>query len=175
MGEANIRKMADLEEEEVTGKARDVMITETEIATISMSETEARALTTNDKTDLTQQRKVKLVDHCDAGDSSQTHGGRSVLSRTTEHSRTYLGSAIWHKKSEKEKQFGWQYREGAAWGLMSGRIQAAVLTTMALLLTLVGDGRLYGQSSIFTITETPNRERYQQCGQPSRPSDITQD
>jgi len=40
-------EMADAEVEETTGKARDVMMTEAEIATTTATETEAGALATN--------------------------------------------------------------------------------------------------------------------------------
>jgi len=41
-------EMADAEEEEATGKARDVMMTEAKIATTTATEPEAEALATND-------------------------------------------------------------------------------------------------------------------------------
>jgi len=63
---------ADAEGEEAMGEARDVMMTEPEIATTTATETEAGALATNDSSDPAQLRKVIRVDHCSAGDGSRT-------------------------------------------------------------------------------------------------------
>jgi len=47
-GESKQEEIADAEEEEAMGEARDVLMTETEIATATATETEAGTLTTND-------------------------------------------------------------------------------------------------------------------------------
>jgi len=84
-------KMADVQEEEAAGEARDVVMTETETATTAATETEtdAGALPTNDWSDRAQLRKVIRVNHCGAGDGSRTRGGRSVLGRATESKKRY--------------------------------------------------------------------------------------
>jgi hypothetical protein len=83
------REMADAEEEEGTAEARDVMITEAEIASMTptATETEAGAMATNDYSDQEQLRKIVRVDHCGAGDGSRTQGGRSVLARAIDRKR----------------------------------------------------------------------------------------
>jgi len=81
--------MADVEEEEATGEARDVTMTETEteIATMTVTKTETEtavgALLTKDSCDPAQLCKVIRVDHCGAGDGGQTQGGRSMIVRAT--------------------------------------------------------------------------------------------
>ena len=75
---------ADAKDEEATGQASDVMMSEAEIATSTASETEAGTLATNEWSDPAQLRKVVRADHCGAGDWSRTQGGRSLLARAPE-------------------------------------------------------------------------------------------
>jgi len=78
-------------------------MTEAEIATTTATETEAGALATNDSSDPAQLRKVVRVDHCGAGDGSQTQGGRGVLARATERNGGYWDQqfGIRNKKMKK--------------------------------------------------------------------------
>jgi len=82
-----MEEKADAEEDEATGKARDVMMTEAEIATTTATETDAGALATNDQSDPAQLRKVVRVDHCGTGDVSRTKSGPIVLATATERKR----------------------------------------------------------------------------------------
>jgi len=62
--------VADVEEEEAIGVARDAMMTENETATTAATERQAGALASNDWSDPAQLRKVIRVDYCGAGDGS---------------------------------------------------------------------------------------------------------
>jgi len=82
-------EMADVEEQEVTGEGRDVMMTETEteIATTTPTDTEteiaAGALGTNDWSDPAHLCQVIGVDHCGTRNRGRTQGGCSVLAGAT--------------------------------------------------------------------------------------------
>jgi hypothetical protein len=97
--------VADAEEEDATGEARDVMMTEAEIATTTATETETEvgALPTNDKSNPAQLRKVVRVDHCATGDGSRMQGRRSVLARATERERRYWDQPFGKRKKKKKK------------------------------------------------------------------------
>jgi len=88
-GGSKEEEMADVEEKEALGEARNVTMTETEteIATVTATETdtetEAGALATNDCSDPAQSCKVIRVDHGGAGNRGRTQGGCSVLARAT--------------------------------------------------------------------------------------------
>jgi len=82
-------EMADVDEDkEAPPDGKDAMTSGTETAPRTESDTETvtetGALATIDESFTVQLRKVIRMDHCGAGDGSQTQGGRSVLARATE-------------------------------------------------------------------------------------------
>jgi hypothetical protein len=104
-------EMADVdeEEEEAAGEARDVTMAENETETVTRTETETEteigtgARATEDLSDPAQQRKVIRVDHCCAGDESQTQGGRSELARASERKRRDWDQPFGIRNKKKKK------------------------------------------------------------------------
>jgi len=84
-GGSKEEEMADMQNMEATGDAGDVMMSEKGIGTTAATETEteARALATNNWSDLVQRCKAIQVDNCGAGDRSRMQGGRLVCPRAT--------------------------------------------------------------------------------------------
>jgi len=104
-------EMADVdeEEEEGVGEATDVTMaeTESETATRTATDTETeigmRARATNDQSDPAQLRKVIQVGHCGTGDGRRTQGGRSVLARATERTRSDWDQPFSIRNKKKKK------------------------------------------------------------------------
>lgn len=102
-GVSEEEEIADVEEEEATGETRDIMMTEIEIATTTMNETEGGALAMNDQSDPAQLGKVRRVDHCSAGDCSRTEGVHIVLARATERNLIF-SDQLFSRRNDKNKQ-----------------------------------------------------------------------
>jgi len=92
-GGSKEEETADVREENVAAEPKEVIMTVTEITTLTttetLTETEAGALATNDWSDSDKLHKVLWVDHCGTGDGSQTV--MAVMIRFSAKDETCLG------------------------------------------------------------------------------------
>ena len=88
-GASEQQELAYVEEEEETVEAGDVVMTESETATMAATEPSVGALTTADQSYPAQLRKVIWVYHCGDADGSRTKDGHCVLTIATERKMRY--------------------------------------------------------------------------------------